>query len=138
MSVAQSVPQVSALRLFSLSGKNALVTGGTRGIGAAIAVALADAGASVCIAQRDTKNTATVDAIHARGGKAKIIASDLADMNAVKDVFPEALNAMNDQIDIVVNCGGLLKRKESLEVTEDEWDDVRAPDSPCCLCSNLL
>lgn len=122
---AQLMSQTPALELFSLRGKNALVTGGSRDIGAAISIASADAGASVCIAQRDTSNTATADAIHSRGGRAKTIACDLTDVHTTKNVFQEALNIMDGEIDILVNCAGILKRKECLEVTESDWDGVR-------------
>ena len=124
---AEHTPQVPALQLFSLKGRNAFVTGGSRGIGAAIAIALADAGASVCIAQRDTSKTETADAIRARGIKAETIACDLADMNDVKGVFQRALEVMDGRIDILVNCGGLLKRKDILSVSEEEWDAVSVP-----------
>ncbi|KAL6366026.1 hypothetical protein LRP88_00119 [Fusarium phalaenopsidis] len=119
---AELTPQIPALDLFSLSGKNAFVTGGSRGIGAAIAIALADVGASVCIAQRDTTNTDTADAIRDRGARAEIVSCDLGDMDAVKGVFQQALDAMEGRIDILVNCGGILKRKEVLSVSEEEWD----------------
>ncbi|RSL55434.1 hypothetical protein CEP53_007085 [Fusarium sp. AF-6] len=121
---AEPTPQIPALDLFSLKGKNAFVTGGSRGIGAAIAIALADAGASICISQRDTANTDTADAIRARGVKAEIIPCDLGDMDAVKGVFQQALDFMDGRIDILVNCGGILKRKEVLSVSEEEWDVV--------------
>ncbi|WAO95856.1 Hypothetical protein NCS54_01350100 [Fusarium falciforme] len=121
---AEPTPQIPALDLFSLRGKNAFVTGGSRGIGAAIAIALADAGASVCIAQRDTTNTDTADDIRDRGVRAEIILCDLGDMDAVKGVFQQALDVMDGRIDILVNCGGILKRKEALSVSEEEWDAV--------------
>lgn len=123
---AEPTPQMPALDLFSLKGKTAFVTGGSRGIGAAIAIALADAGTSVCIAQRDTTNTDTADAIRARGVRAEIVSCDLGDMDAVKKVFQQALDAMDGRIDILVNCGGILKRKEVLSVSEEEWDAVRS------------
>jgi 2-deoxy-D-gluconate 3-dehydrogenase len=112
------------LDLMSLKGQNALVTGGSRGIGAAIAVALAQAGASVCIAQRDSSNTATADTIRANGGRAKILTCDLSHIEEVKTVFDRALEVMGGTIDILVNCGGLLKRAPAVEVLEADWDYV--------------
>ena len=76
-------PNVAAPQLFSLHGKNALVTGGSRGIGAAMALALAQSGASVCIAQRDTTNTSTRDKIEAEGGTATIVPCDLSNIEDV-------------------------------------------------------
>lgn len=122
--MADPTSSVAGLQLFSLKGKHALITGGSRGIGAAIAIALADVGASVCIAQRDTSNTATAEAIRSSGSKAEIIACDLSDMKAAKSIFQSALDVMDDRIDILVNCGGLLKRKDCLSISEEEWDDV--------------
>ncbi|KAF7556198.1 hypothetical protein G7Z17_g1625 [Cylindrodendrum hubeiense] len=121
---AAPTPDVHALELFSLKGKNALITGGSRGIGAAMAHALADAGASICIAQRDVSNTTVADAIRAKGGKAEIIQCDLTKMDEVKAVFQKALDVLDDRIDILINCGGLLKRKETILVTEEDWDSV--------------
>ncbi|KAF4951458.1 hypothetical protein FSARC_12913 [Fusarium sarcochroum] len=122
--VAGTTPNVAALELFSLKGKTALVTGGSRGIGAAIALALADAGAAVCIAQRDISNTKTAEAIRAKGARAEIISCELGNMEAVKDIFQQALDVMGGQIDILVNCGGILIRNSALDVSEDEWDSV--------------
>lgn len=122
---AAATPDVHALELFSLKGKNALITGGSRGIGAAMAHALADAGASICIAQRDVSNTTTADAIRAKGTKVEIVACDLTKMDEAKAGFQKALDVMDDRIDILINCGGLLKRKETVLVTEEDWDSLR-------------
>ncbi|KPM41820.1 hypothetical protein AK830_g4710 [Neonectria ditissima] len=121
---AAPTPDVPALDLFSLKGKNALITGGSRGIGAAMAHALADAGASICIAQRDVSNTTVADAIRAKGTKVEIVHCDLTNMEDAKGVFQKALDVLDDRIDILVNCGGLLKRKEALLIDEEEWDSV--------------
>ncbi|KAH6867349.1 hypothetical protein B0T10DRAFT_524482 [Thelonectria olida] len=121
---AAHTPKVPALQLFSLRGKNALITGGTRGIGAAMAHALADAGASLCIAQRDVANTTTADAIRAKGTPVKIVPCDLADFDDAKSVFQKALDVMDGRIDILINCGGLLKRQQVVDVTEENWDSV--------------
>ncbi|KAI5459440.1 hypothetical protein BGZ63DRAFT_361192 [Mariannaea sp. PMI_226] len=121
---ANHTPQVPALELFSLKGKNALITGGSRGIGARMAEAIAEAGAAVCIAQRDVSNTETVDAIRAKGAKAEIISCDLSQIDDFEPVFQEALSLMGGHIDILINCGGILKRAEAVAVTEHEWDSV--------------
>ncbi|KAK7417871.1 hypothetical protein QQX98_004346 [Neonectria punicea] len=92
---AAPTPNVPALDLFSLKGKNALVTGGSRGIGAAMAHALSDAGASLCLAQRDVSNTATADAIRAKGTRVEIVSCDLTSMGDVKGVFQKALDVLD-------------------------------------------
>ena len=71
--------------LFSLEGRTAMVTGASRGLGKAIALGLAEAGASLIVAARDeAKLEQTAEEIRARGGKARPIAFDLADLDAVQ------------------------------------------------------
>ncbi|KAF2016816.1 NAD(P)-binding protein [Aaosphaeria arxii CBS 175.79] len=119
-----ATPIVSSLQLFSLANKNVFITGGSRGIGAAMAIALAQAGASICLAQSDTTNTATADAVRKLGRKATILKCNLRDMEQVKAIFPQALEVMDNRIDVVVNCGGLLQRKDSVDITEEDWDNI--------------
>lgn len=121
---AANTPDVPALNLFSIKGKHALVTGGSRGIGAVMAKALADAGASVCLAQRDLSNTNTADKLRAQGTRVELVQCDLNNLQDAKGVVSKAVDAMDGRIDIVVNCGGLLKRKPSVDVEEEEWDEV--------------
>jgi 2-deoxy-D-gluconate 3-dehydrogenase len=115
-------PSIPALALFDLSGKTALVTGATRGIGQACAQALADAGASVCLVSRTTNPTLPVPA-----DKHGHVVCDLSDMDAVKNVFEEARVLMGGEIHILVNCAGIQRRAPSVDFTEADWDDVRAP-----------
>jgi hypothetical protein len=125
-SSSQETPVLPSLELFSLKGQNAFITGGSRGIGAAIAVALAEAGASICPAQRDTSNDSTAKLIKSKGGRAEVIPCDLANAEDVKGIFQKALDVMGQEIHIMVNCGGLLKRKVSVDVSEADWDYVRS------------
>jgi len=126
MAAADPTPPIPALKLFDLHGQVALVTGGTRGIGAACAIALAEAGASICLTQRDMSNTVTRDAIRELGVKAESIECDLADMAAVRSVFDKAVNLMGGEIHILINCGGMQKRTPALEFAEEDWDNVIA------------
>jgi 2-deoxy-D-gluconate 3-dehydrogenase len=125
-SSSEETPVLPSLELFSLKGQNALITGGSRGIGAAIAVALAEAGASICLAQRDTSNDSTAKLIKSKGGRVEVIPCDLANAEDVKGIFQKALGVMGQEIHIMVNCGGLLKRKASVDVSEVDWDYVRS------------
>jgi len=101
-----------------------------QGIGAACAIALAQAGASICIVQREPPsgnepNTATTaDAIRALGGSVKIVHCDLADLDAVREIFPKALEIMGGNIHVLVNCAGIQRRSPSVSFSEDDWDDV--------------
>ncbi|CAO1635709.1 unnamed protein product [Parajaminaea phylloscopi] len=127
-----SLQSVSAPNLFSLEGKHALITGGTRGIGAACALALAQAGASVCLAVRpgtDVKSLPSFAALpnnSASGQAHAAVECDLADMESVKAVFDRALatKEMDGRIDILVNCGGIQRRHPSVDFPESDWDEV--------------
>lgn len=130
ISASEETPAIAAPQLFSIANQTAFITGGSRGIGASIALALAEAGAAVCIAQRDVSNTSTRDAIRAKGHKADIIECDLKDTTSVKAAFGKALEVLGGKIDILVNCGGLLKRSDSTKVSEADWDEVRSYNIP--------
>jgi len=117
-------PSVPVPQLFSLHGQVALLSGGTRGIGEACAIALAQAGADICLIQRDTTKTSTRDAIRLLGVRAEIVGCDLSDMEAVKGVFARALEVMGGEIHILVNCGGIQRRHPAVDFPENDWDEV--------------
>ncbi|MFG2919716.1 SDR family NAD(P)-dependent oxidoreductase [Kitasatospora sp. NPDC048298] len=88
---------------FDLTGRVALVTGATSGIGAATAVLLARRGAHVLVAGRDgSRGEAVVDAIRARGGKADFVAADLREAQAVRRLAQQAVD-LGGRVDILVN-----------------------------------
>ena len=90
-----------------LSGRTALVTGSTSGIGQATAAALAQRGAHVLVAGRDAqRGTAVVDAIRADGGKADFVQADLRDAASAQDLACRATEAAGGRIDILVNNAG--------------------------------
>jgi 2-dehydro-3-deoxy-D-gluconate 5-dehydrogenase len=102
---------------FSLEGRHALVTGANTGIGQAIAIALAAAGARVtCTARRDSGET--LDAIAAAGGTATTVRLDLSDPLAARDLFAEG------DIDILVNNAGTIRRGAAIDFSEEDWDAV--------------
>ncbi|GJE85258.1 hypothetical protein PsYK624_013370 [Phanerochaete sordida] len=122
----EQTPAAPALQLFSLAGQNVLITGASRGIGQACALALAEAGADICLVQRPAStNTATADAIRALGRRVEIVECDLADLESVKGVFAQALEKMGE-IHVLVNCGGIQRRAPAVEFSEADWDEVRA------------
>jgi 2-deoxy-D-gluconate 3-dehydrogenase len=112
-----------AASLFSLKGKIALVTGGTRGIGASMALALAEAGADVVLVQRDDSNQTTKTAVEKLGRKAYILEADLSSKEDVKTVVNRALK-MVPRIDILLNCAGIQRRHPAQEFPDDDWEQV--------------
>ena len=106
----------------NLHGRNALVTGASRGIGSATALALAREGANVAVADiMSTQDTARE--IEALGRRAKSIEADVSDPVAVKRMVTHAIDALG-HIDILVNNAGVVHRDTLLETTEATWDRV--------------
>jgi 2-dehydro-3-deoxy-D-gluconate 5-dehydrogenase len=101
---------------FRIDGKRALVTGANTGIGQAIAVGLAEAGAHVIAAGRRSC-AETVAACEAAGGTAEELMLDLADIDACVAALP-------DDLDILVNNAGIIRREDSVDFSEADWDDV--------------
>lgn len=110
--------------LFSLSGKVALVTGASRGLGRAIALGLSNAGATViCCASKQGGTSETEDMISQAGGQCYGLAADLSDENAVEKLYEDAL-AIAGRIDILVNNGGTISRFPAHEYPMDEFRKV--------------
>jgi len=106
-----------------LAGKIAMVTGGSRGIGRAIAVRFAREGAHLVIAARDKALlTAAAEEIGKAGGKVKTFAADLREPEAPGALVRAALEAFG-AIDIVVNNAGATRRGEFLELSDADWMD---------------
>jgi 2-deoxy-D-gluconate 3-dehydrogenase len=113
--------QAAISQLFNLSGKTALVTGASRGLGQAIAVALSAAGARVLCASSSAGGAdETVKQILDAGGQAEAFAADLSNPDAVRQLATEALAAAKS-IDILVNCGGTIFRAPAVEFPLDQW-----------------
>ena len=109
-----------------LSGKKALVTGATSGIGKATALALAAAGATVAVSGRDKeKGQAVVDAIEASGGSAVFVAGDLVDADAALDLAARATEALGG-VDILVNSAGTFPFGPTASQDEATFDAVYA------------
>src|SRR3990172_9342742 len=109
-----------------LSGKTAIVTGASRGIGKAIALALAGAGAKVaCVARSADKLMETADEIAAAGGTAEVHPCDVTNSEAVTKLV-ESLAEKWGQLDIVVNNAGITKDTLIPRMSDEQWDDVIA------------
>jgi len=112
------------MKLFDLTGRVALVTGGNSGIGLGMAEGLAQAGATVVIAGRNAaKNDAAVKRLEGFGGKAKALAGDVANEAACRALVEQAVAAFG-RLDILVNNAGMSIRKQPEILTAAEWQRV--------------
>jgi NAD(P)-dependent dehydrogenase (short-subunit alcohol dehydrogenase family) len=126
--------------MFSLSGKNALITGASRGIGRAIALGYAEAGADVALVARSTGALdALASEIEALGRRALILTCDVTEPDEVREAVATALKSFG-QIDILVNnAGGFDYVGPFLELKPDDWANVMRLnfDSVVQLCQEL-
>ena len=110
--------------MFSLKDKVALVTGASQGIGRATALALAEAGAKVAIAARNTEKLASLASeIAAAGGEALAVPMDVADAAQVKNGFQQLL-AKFGKLDILVNNAAITRDTLALRMKLEDWDAV--------------
>ncbi|KAG0167950.1 hypothetical protein DFQ30_005454 [Apophysomyces sp. BC1015] len=109
--------------LFSLEGKFAAISGCTRGIGRSMAIALAEAGADVCLLQRDVNNKEVQNAIKAIGRRCEIVYLDIADQDSVNKAMDGILSVF-PTLDILVNNAGVQRRHPSVSFPEEDWDLV--------------
>lgn len=109
---------------FSLEGKVAVVTGANTGLGQAIAVALASAGADVALVGRSAP-VETEQQISALSRKTAVVMADLSDTSSVDSVIEQSEAALGP-VDILVNNAGIIRREDALSFVEADWDDVLA------------
>ena len=110
------------LEQFSLEGKVALVTGANDGIGQAIAVGLAEAGADIAAVYR-SDITETQSRVTALGRRFLGVKADLSRMESVNLVYQSVMDHFG-RIDILFNNAGAIRREDSTEFTEKDWDEV--------------
>jgi 2-deoxy-D-gluconate 3-dehydrogenase len=112
-----------ALDLFRLDGKVALVTGASRGLGAAMAIGLAQAGADVALHSQDESSATAGEIARTSGRRTESLKADLADRNAPDRLIADALAAFG-QIDILINNAGIIRRQPAAEHSDEYWDSV--------------
>ena len=111
-----------SLSLFSLEGKTAIVTGANTGLGQGIAVALAEAGASLALVGRSAPDE-TVGLVQKAGARAQVIMADLGSLDSVDRIIDETGEALGS-VDILVNNAGIIQRNDAINFTVEEWDSV--------------
>ncbi len=113
-----------AFNLFDLSGKTAVVVGGTSGIGLAMALGLADAGANVVASSRRMEQVReTAAKLEQAGAKTLCVVSDVCDRGSMQRLLDATLESFA-QVDILINCAGKIKREPTLTQSEETWNDI--------------
>ena len=111
------------LEQFNLAGKVAIVTGASRGLGAGMAIGLAEAGADLVVVASSARLQETVDKIKALGRRCLGIQADLIDTKVIPQIIDATLKEYG-RLDILINCAGIIRRTAALEFSEKDWDDV--------------
>jgi 2-dehydro-3-deoxy-D-gluconate 5-dehydrogenase len=115
----------TVLESFQLAGKNALVTGSRKGLGAAIALALAEAGANVGCHGKSADSGGVPEAIRGTGRKAFYVAGDVSEAEVCHQLIDATVSEFGS-IDILVNNAGVIRRGPALEFSMEYWDEAIA------------
>jgi NAD(P)-dependent dehydrogenase (short-subunit alcohol dehydrogenase family) len=111
-------------QILNLEGKTAVVTGGTSGIGRALSLGLADAGADVVAsARRQQQVDETAVEIESRGRQTLRLTSDVCDRASLEALLAATLGRFG-KVDILINCAGKIKRTPTIDLPEEEWIDI--------------
>ncbi len=114
---------MSVLDLFSLKGKNALITGSSQGLGAGMAIALAQAGANVALHGRNNVSLSTIDDVKKTDAQSISVTGDVSDPAVCTRIVDETANAFGS-IDILVNNAGTIRRAPAAEHSHEFWSTV--------------
>ncbi len=113
------------MHLFSLEGRNALVTGGNSGLGRPLSVALATAGADVCVVALGEDDGSTRRLVEARGRRMVFTEADIAQPHVPEEVVRRCVAELGS-VDILVNCAGICLRADVEEFGREQWDKMVA------------
>ncbi|HKI25272.1 MAG TPA: 2-dehydro-3-deoxy-D-gluconate 5-dehydrogenase KduD [Candidatus Sulfotelmatobacter sp.] len=113
------------LKLFQLTGKNALVTGSRKGLGAGIALALAQAGANVACHGRSSADDGIIAKIQACGVQSFYVSGDVGDPAVCEGIF-EGVLAQFGTVDILVNNAGIIRRAPAVDYSLEDWNEIIA------------
>lgn len=120
---AHGEPDAAPLELFSLAGKVAIVTGGASGLGRAIALGFARAGAAVVVADRDRDAADEVASLAGRSGIATAVELEVTSRASAINLVESTIQRLG-QVDVLVNSAGVSARHAAEDFPEDEWDRV--------------
>src|SRR5947209_4759628 len=109
--------------LFSLEGKTAIITGASRGLGRAAAIALAEAGANVVLFGRDREMLGETESLLKEKKKSRLIVGDVTSDLARNECFSKTLEDFG-AIDILINNAGIIRRNRAEEYSAKDWNDV--------------
>ena len=110
--------------LFDISGKKAIVTGGTRGLGYGMAEGLMEAGAEVAIVGTSEKVHEVASSFCEKGFLCHGVKADLSKREACEQAFSECLEKLGNDLDILVVSHGIQRRHPANEFPDDDWNDV--------------
>jgi 2-dehydro-3-deoxy-D-gluconate 5-dehydrogenase len=113
--------------LFDLTGKSAVVTGASTGLGAAMTLGLAAAGADILLVDRQPSEEVCKE-VQGMGRRAAVLTADLSRMDSVGKVIGTAVAELG-KIDILVNNAGIIRRTPAIDYSERDWDEVMALNS---------
>jgi 2-deoxy-D-gluconate 3-dehydrogenase len=115
------------MSLFDLTGKTAIVTGASTGLGKGMSLGLAEAGADIVLVDY-VPSDETVQEIQAIGRKAISLVADLMTIKPIQSIVDETIRTFG-KVDILVNNAGIIRRTPAIEFSEKDWDDVMAINS---------
>ena len=115
----------SGLASFDLTGKTAVVTGGSRGLGKAMANGLARAGADLVIASRNAETLeSSAHDLSCHGRRVIAVPTDVSDSESVSALFARVADTFDGQLDILLNAAGMNVRVPTVDYTEAMWDSI--------------
>lgn len=112
------------LKMFDLTGKNAVVTGGGRGLGRGMAEGLAEAGARVVIVGSSHKTVAAAEELRMHGLDVQVVQGNLMEAEKVSEIFDKSLAFLDNKVDILINNAGIQRRHPCEEFPMSDWQDV--------------
>lgn len=114
-----------SMEMFSLRGRNAIVTGGNSGLGLAFSTALATAGANVLIPSITRDDAVVTDSVHRAGGRCEFMEIDITADGACRQIVDQCIERLGS-IDVVVNCAGICKIAAVEDFGRAQWDPMIA------------